>query len=153
MKNKIKALLPDHTLEQSHAKNLYIVDYKDFNNGCVVFPAICNCNDWFLFIETKYSSDWESAFREENDYPNCMITQILETVKFFRMKGVLDNDRRVIAIVSFPNLIEAFDSTFFSQTDVSELDILLNYNVLLRATNAANIISSKRMKFMKKDYY
>jgi hypothetical protein len=112
---------------------------------CVIFPAVCNDNDWVLFIETKYTENLEKAFREEFDYPHCMIKQILSTVEFFRSKGILQTDRRATAIVSFPNLIEEFNSTFFAKTDVSELDILEKYNILIRATNSATIKSPKRI--------
>jgi hypothetical protein len=104
-----------------------------------------------LFIETKYSDNIETAFRKENDYPHCMVTQILDTVQFFRSRGILESGRRATAIVSFPNLIEEFNSTFFpvriGNRDVSAEDILINYNVLIRATNAAKIINPNRLKF------
>jgi hypothetical protein len=118
---------------------------------CVIFPEICNNDDWVLFIETKYSDNLANAFREENGYPHCMVKQILETIKFFRSKGILENRRRTTAIVSFPNLIEEFNSTFFpvriEDKDVSAEDILAEHNILIRATNAAQIISPKRLKF------
>jgi len=118
---------------------------------CVIFPEICNNDDWVLFVETKYSNNLENAFREENDYPHCMVKQILETVKFFRSKGILENGRRTTAIVSFPNLIEEFNSTFFpvriDEKNVSAEDILAKYNILIRATNAVQIKSPKRLKF------
>jgi len=198
MKNRIAEILPEHTLIQSNSKNIYIVDYKNRNNGkvcllesepsdiktvylkneheiavlfdgfeenslpvrkgiynrqceCVIFPEVCNNDDWVLFIETKYSDNFENAFREENDYPHCMVKQILETVTFFRSRGILENGRRTTAIVSFPNLIEEFNSTFFpvriDDKYVSAEDILTEHNILIRATNAAQIKSVKRLKF------
>jgi hypothetical protein len=118
---------------------------------CVVFPAVCNNDDWVLFIETKYSDNLENAFREENDYPYCMVKQIVETVKFFRSKGILESGRRTTAIVSFPNLIEEFNSTFFpvriDDSEVSAEDILAEHNILIRATNTVQIKSPKRLKF------
>ena len=118
---------------------------------CVLFPEICNDSDWVLFIEAKYADNLVNAFREERDYPNCMVKQILETVEFFRSKGILKNGRRATAIVSFPNLIEEFNSTFFpvriDNKDVSAEDILAEHNILIRATNTAQIKSPKRLKF------
>ena len=192
MKNRIEEMLPQHTISQSQASKIYIVDYTNFKTGsvelfeiepehikyvllenkneitvcfdgfeqnaleiskgyysrqceCVVFPTACSENDWVLFIETKYTNDVVSAFREEHDYPNCMISQIVDTVNFFRDKGILESWRRATAIVSFPNLVEAFNSTFFTGA-ISELDILKEHNILIRATNSANIISAKRIK-------
>ena len=118
---------------------------------CVIFPEACNDTDWVLFIETKYANNVKNAFREENDYPYCMIKQILETVDFFRSKGILDAGKRATAIVSFPNLIEEFNSTFFpvciNNKEVSAEDILLEYKILIRATNHAIITSPKRLRF------
>ena len=110
---------------------------------CIIFPASCEDKDWILFIETKYVNSLENAFRENNDYPNCMITQIIETVNFFREKNIIENNRRVNAIVSFPTLIEEFNSTFFTGIQVDE--ILSEHNILIRATNSAIIKSEKRI--------
>lgn len=194
MKNRLRKALPHHTLLQSRAKNLYIVDYKSIKDGdvellekkpndaksvhlknqqqisvlfdgfkdnsliinkgiyspqceCVLFSEDCNTNDWVLFIETKYTNNLQSAFKKEHNYPHCMINQIISTVKYFRDKGILEKDRRATAIVSFPNLIEEFNSTFFSK-DISELDILFEHNILIRATNSAEIISQKRIRLI-----
>lgn len=111
---------------------------------CVLFPKACNDNDWILFIETKYANDRKAAFNEVRDYPNSMIDQIIKTVTYFREKGIIDNKRRINAIVSFPNLIEEFNSTFFKD-DFTEIDILREYNILIRATNSALIKSEKRI--------
>jgi hypothetical protein len=97
-----------------------------------------------LFIETKYSTNLENAFRKENDYPNCMINQIIETVKYFRAKGVIAENRRVNAIVSFPNLIDEFNATFFTG-ELSIEQILIDYKILIRATNSGIIKSEKRL--------
>jgi hypothetical protein len=82
---------------------------------------------------------------------HCMVNQIIETVKFFRSKGILESKRRATAIVSFPNLIEEFNSAFFpvkiEDKYVSVEDILLKYNVLIRATNAVRIVSPTRLQF------
>ena len=112
---------------------------------CVIFPDRCNDTDWVLFVETKYANDRSAAFREIRGYPNKMTTQIIETVNYFREKGIIALDRRVWAIVSFPNLVEEFNSTIF-KGDLSELDILLKYKIVIRGTNAATIISEKRIK-------
>ncbi|MFC0779462.1 hypothetical protein [Flavobacterium sp. HJSW_4] len=111
---------------------------------CVLFPEECNQNDWILFIEMKYANDREAAFRENRDYPNCMINQILETVKYFRDKKIIPEEKRVNAIVSFPNLIEEFSSTFFTGR-MSMDDILYDHKILIRATNSGTIKSPKRI--------
>ncbi len=111
---------------------------------CVMFPADCNQTDWVLFIECKYSYDLKTASDVKNGYPQKMISQIIDTVSFFRSKGILEAKRRASAIVSFPNLMEEFNSTFFSG-EFTELDILKEHNILIRATNSATIKSQKRI--------
>ena len=191
MKVHIEKKLPGHTIIESEATNIYIVDYKKLNNGdvvllenepddikyvylenankvslyfdgfkdnalvinrgeysqqceCVLFPTDCNETDWVLFIECKYSYDLKTASDVKNGYPQKMISQIVDTVSFFRDKGILEAKRRATAIVSFPNLMEEFNSTFFSG-EFTELDILKEHNILIRATNSAIIKSQKRI--------
>jgi len=112
---------------------------------CVLFPNENDENTWILFVETKYTNDFKSAFKKENDYPNCMTKQIIETVKYFRENGIIDINKKVYAIVSFPNLIEEFNSTIF-KGDLSIEDILRDYKIIIRGTNSAKIISEKRIK-------
>ncbi len=111
---------------------------------CIIFPQQNIETDWILVIETKYVNSLENAFKENFDYPNCMITQVIETVNYFRNKGIIDINRRVNAIVSFPTLIEDFSSTFFTGK-LSIEDILIEYKIRIRATNTAEIISNKRI--------
>lgn len=110
----------------------------------VAFPKAGNENDWALFIECKYAYDLKKATDVKNGYPQKMIGQIIDTVQYFRQKGILADRKRATAIVAFPNLMEEFNSTFFTG-DQSELDILKEHNILIRATNSATIISPKRI--------
>jgi hypothetical protein len=112
---------------------------------CVLFPATCDDSDWVLFIECKYTQDLKTATDVKNGYPQKMIAQIIETVNYFRKKGIMDVKRRATAIVSFPTLMEEFNSTFFSR-GMTETEILMQYNIMIRATNTARIISTKRIK-------
>lgn len=114
---------------------------------CVLFPETCNSNDWILFIETKYVDSIENAFRASREYPWNMIDQIIKTVELFRSKGILEENRRVWAIVSFPKLIEDFAAFFFTG-QISIEDMLLNHKIVIKATNSALIISPKRIKLI-----
>lgn len=142
-------------LQNNNGISIYFDGFKDnalvIKDGehsqqceCVLFPADCNGTDWVLFIECKYTYDLKTASDVKNGYPQKMISQIIETVSFFRSKGILDQKRRASAIVSFPNLMEEFNSTFFTGT-LTELDILKEHNILVRATNSATIKSQKRI--------
>lgn len=112
---------------------------------CVLFPDACNDNDWILFIETKYVDNIENAFKEERRYPGTMIDQIIQTVEVFRAKGIIERDRRVWAIVSFPKLIQDFGAFFFTG-QMSIEDMLIHHKIVIKATNSASIISTKRIK-------
>ena len=112
---------------------------------CVLFPEVCNHNDWILFIETKYVDNIENAFRENRGYPGIMIDQIIQTVNVFRNQGIIEQDRRVWAIVSFPKLVEDFAAFFFTGK-ISIEDMLLNHKIVIKATNSATVVSPKRIK-------
>ncbi|WP_276090448.1 hypothetical protein [Pedobacter sp. JY14-1] len=111
---------------------------------CVIFPQTCEQEDWVLFIETKYTENIETAFDEVIDYPNGMINQIVTTVNFLRDNGIIPTNKRVHALVSFPRLIEDFNAFFFTSTP-SEIDILTDYNIIIRASNKATIRSNRRI--------
>ncbi len=109
---------------------------------CVIFPTSDKTTDWVLFVETKYANNRANAFREEYDYPNGMVRQIIATVKYFRDKEIIPEDKKVSAIVSFPNLIEEFNSTIFTG-NLSIEDILTDHKIIIRGTNSAKICSNE----------
>ncbi len=112
---------------------------------CVLFPDSATDNHWILFIETKYANYIHQAFKKENNYPHSMVNQVIETVKYFRDKKIIAPNKRVNAIVSFPNLIEEFNSTIF-RGDLSIEDILFKYKIKIRGTNSAQVKSVKNIK-------
>lgn len=65
---------------------------------CVVFPITCDQDEWILFIETKYANSIHAAKNPDSDYPYCMVRQIKETVSYFRMKGIISENKIVHAI-------------------------------------------------------
>ena len=113
---------------------------------CVLFPATLNDTDWVLFVETKYTRSLQLAVDVGIDSPNTMISQILSTVSYFRDKNILPIDKRVHAIVAFPKLLEDFSEAFFLRSKLTREQILREFQVLLRATNEATIVSGKRIK-------
>jgi hypothetical protein len=113
---------------------------------CILFPGKYIPESWLLFIETKYADDKVLAFDPKHDYPNKMIEQIKATVEYFRNKGILSQEQRVNAIISFPNLLEGYSADLFMRSKESIEDILINYHIKVRATNSAKVISDKRIK-------
>ena len=192
MKNRLLAQLPHHVTctHTTNEPHLYIVDWKDYNNGkveisdiespeikaihlinqnrieilfdgfpenalpitkkkrskqceCVVFPNNCDKEEWVLFIETKYARNLSIAQNRRINYPYQMVQQIKATVCYFRTKGIIATDKIVHAIISFPNLIDNFNSWTFpiihEGKEESVLDILQNDKIIIRATNNALI--------------
>lgn len=118
---------------------------------CVLFPQGCDQDEWVLFIETKYVQSLANALRKEYGYPEQMVLQIKKTVKYFRDKQILAQDKKVHAIVSFPTLYDGYDAFTFpvryeDGTEESIDDILTKYKIHIRATNYATIKSFKRLK-------
>lgn len=192
MKNRLLAQLPHHVTctHTTNEPHLYIVDWKDYNNGkveisgiespeikaihlinqnrieilfdgfpenalpitkkkrskqceCVVFPNNSDKEEWVLFIETKYARNLSIAQNRRINYPYQMVQQIKATVCYFRTKGIIAKDKIVHAIISFPNLIDNFNSWTFpiihEGKEESVLDILQNDKIIIRATNNALI--------------
>ena len=115
-----------------------------------MFPEGADELEWVLFIETKYVNSLENAQKKAYGYPQLMVTQIKKTVDYFRAKNIISQDKRVNAIVSYPTLEDGFESwcfpvTYEDGTTESVEDILTNNNILIRATNFANIKSVKRI--------
>ena len=136
-----------HVLFDGFKKNALPLKKGEYSKQCecVIFPEACSHSDWILFIETKYTANLKSAFNEKNNYPQYMIEQILATVNYFREKGILDADKVVRAIVSFPNLMESFSETFFDSIDDTPVNFLRSHNVMIRATNSATIKSAEKI--------
>ena len=115
---------------------------------CVLFPTLCDPEKWVLFVETKYARDLQAAQKPQAKYPYKMLEQIRETVRYFRDKGIIDSDKIVHAVMSFPNLIENFEQWVFpirqeDGTMKSVMDILLQDKILVRATNKVTILGEK----------
>ncbi len=111
-----------------------------------MFPTSENDEDWVLFVETKYANNFQSAFSGNIDHPNTSIRQIISTVEYFRDREILAREKKVFAIVSFPKIIEPYSEAFFTRSDLTVEEILINYKILLRTTNKGVIRSRTRIK-------
>lgn len=108
---------------------------------CILFPQdeAEDTDDWRLFIETKYAKDEAKARDERNNYPQKMVGQIEATVKYFRNKGILEENKVVYAIVSFP-MLDNYNA-WFDQNLIHEA--LAKHQIIVRATNQAKIMNKK----------
>lgn len=108
---------------------------------CILFPQdeAEDTDDWRLFIETKYAKDEAKARDERNNYPQKMVGQIEATVEYFRNKGILEENKVVYAIVSFP-MLDNYNA-WFDQNLIYEA--LAKHQIIVRATNQAKILNKK----------
>lgn len=108
---------------------------------CILFPQdeAEDTDDWRLFIETKYAKDEAKARDERNNYPQKMVGQIEATVEYFRNKGILEENKVVYAIVSFP-MLDNYNA-WFDQNLIHEA--LVKHQIIVRATNQAKIKNKK----------
>ena len=108
---------------------------------CILFPQdeAEDTDDWRLFIETKYAKDEAKARDERNNYPQKMVGQIEATVEYFRNKGILEENKVVYAIVSFP-MLDNYNA-WFDQNLIHEA--LAKHQIIVRATNQAKIKNKK----------
>lgn len=111
---------------------------------CILFPDRCNIKDWILLIETKYTNDLEGALVKEQGYPQNMVDKVVSTVDYFREKGIIGPDKRVDAIISFPTLVEGFNSTIISAEDTKKL--ILSKKIRIVGTSVATIMSETSIK-------
>lgn len=105
---------------------------------CVCFPSDYNDASWILFIETKYAEDIISAFDEKYNYPYNMKEQIKATVQYFRDKSILEKDRIVNAVISFPNVNEPYHEIAILQDELDEF--YDNCGIIIRATNTVEVV-------------
>lgn len=89
--------------------------------------------------EVKYAKDEIKARDERNNYPQKMVGQIEATVEYFRNKGILEENKVVYAIVSFP-MLDNYNA-WFDQNLIHEA--LAKHRIIVRATNQAKILSKQ----------
>ncbi len=117
---------------------------------CIVFPSDTKGKIWVLAIETKYANNEETAFkiRDDQNYPEKMVSQIVSTVDYLREKKILEKDQYVHAIISFPKLVSDFNSTLFSfvKEEWSVENLIVKKKIRIKGCNSAKIISEKRIR-------
>ena len=108
---------------------------------CILTPYSFSLSNFILFIEIKNTDTIEKALRH---YPDKMLNQIIETVEFFRENEIIDRNKRVHAVVSFPDLLENFSAQFFPK-DETAMTYILSHKIQFLPTNSFSIISNKRI--------
>ena len=124
---------------------------------CVATPKPLASENWILVIETKYSDDLgeeqkkdekKESVKRKNllELAYLAVDQIMVTVEYLRNRAVIESNRRVNAIVTFPSLAEDFNAWLFSWLDVE--DLVVTKKIKINISNTATIHSTKRIKFV-----
>lgn len=103
---------------------------------CALYPYGSDEASWLLFIEMKYTQNEYNVQRDE--WHKKAVDQIRSSVDFLKQKGVIEDDRKLNAIVSFPKL-SSF-SAWLTQYVSNELK---KDNIIARCTNRATIVNDK----------
>lgn len=126
-------------------KRAFKINNRESKKQCegVLFPCQAETDEWMLFIETKYASDLEHAQKPQANYIETATIQIQSVVAHFRETGIIEPNKKVYAIISFPLIDDTFDSWAFTTPGQSVDDIRLNDGIIIRCTNKATIFSEK----------
>lgn len=103
---------------------------------CALYPETASENTWMLFIEMKYAGNEYNILLE--DWHRKAVEQIRKTVNYLRSKGVLDDQKKLMAVVSFPK-IDTF-SSWLTEYIQNELE---SDEILARCTNKATIVDDR----------
>lgn len=133
---------------------------------CILFPSQEEDENWILLVETKYAKDLRAASKSKNNYPHNMIEQIISTSEYLRRHGVIPPDKKIDALVSFPNLIiNNYQSTLFkgniyrenenkidirktsSNNSMSITQIVKKYKIRIKAQNQVAIKDCRKLVF------
>lgn len=123
------------------------VNNRECKKQCegMMFPCEAVKEEWTLFIETKYVPDIEHAQKPEANYIQKAIEQIISSVEHFREKEIIDKEKYVHAIVSFPLIVGTFDSWAFTAPGQSIDDLRQDHGIIIRCTNRATIFNEKQL--------
>lgn len=118
----------------------YQIIYCDGKGG----PDINEDKVWLTFFPRTMKKEQIAAYEQELAR-QARYVYVKDSLQAGDLQpGKIDPNRRVNAIVSFPSLISYFDAFFFQGMRSAE-EILRDEKILIRPTNKATIISSKRI--------
>ena len=121
-------------------------DGKKHSSQCetIMYPDSYKEDYWILLIETKYCEKLQTAINlyYKEPYPNKMISQIIDTASYFRNKGVINKNKLIHGLGSFPNLLENIFGGFL-RTNLSDdmLKMKKENNILFNFANRVKVNS------------
>ncbi|MDR3189247.1 MAG: hypothetical protein LBT94_08725 [Prevotellaceae bacterium] len=105
---------------------------------CVLYPTNSTPNTWVLFVELK-----DCKPKNISSYFASAKAQIVKTVKLFRDRNLLEPDKRVHAVISFPRRKVDFHSNIISQRE--RQDFLRQDKIIMRGANTVTVKSDGKI--------
>jgi hypothetical protein len=105
---------------------------------CILYPTSSNLDTWVLFVELKDCKPKNIA-----GYFTTAKTQIIQTVKLFRNRSLLEKDKKVHAIISFPRKKVDFHRNIITQGERQQF--LHQYKIIIRGTNTVTVKNNKNI--------
>jgi hypothetical protein len=103
---------------------------------CILYPTNSNFDTWVLFVEIK-----DCKPKNISRYFISAKEQIIQTVKLFRDRNLLETNKRVHAVISFPRRKTDFHRNIITQGERQHF--LHQYRIIIRGANTIAIKNSK----------
>lgn len=128
-------IFDDHQFKTDEGKDMQHCE-------CCLFPDIEDGKHWVAFVEIK-----DCKIKNVSNYRDKVKEQIISTVFLFRKKEILDAQKIVYGVVSFPRKRKiAFNDTIFGDpTEYKEL--YKRHRIHFMPTNSVVVKDEKRLSF------
>jgi hypothetical protein len=105
---------------------------------CILYPTKSNCDAWVLFVEIK-----DCKPKNVSEHIAYAKEQIVSTVKLFRDKSILETNKKVHAVISFPKDKTNFYHHLISIDEINRF--IKQYKIIMRTTNTLSIKSERNI--------
>ena len=140
----IDALIVNNPTEINISTSIFMPQCFIDENGiepkqceCVLYPTILSVGSWILFIEIK-----DCKPKNASDYHKEAKEKIIANVQLFRDKAIIDSDKIVYAVVSFPRKAKTNFHNQFIKT-FEQKKFRDDYKIMVKGTNEITIKNEK----------
>ena len=137
--NDIDALIVYNPTETNISTSIFMPQcFKEHDKEpkqceCVMYPTVLSTSSWILFIEIKDCKPKNAA-----SYHKEAKEKIIANVQLFREKKIIDNNKVVYAIVSFPRKEKTnFHNHLIKASEWKQFRD--NYKIMIKGTNEVMI--------------
>jgi hypothetical protein len=103
---------------------------------CILYPTNATTNTWVLFVEIK-----DCKPKNISGYFISAKKQIIQTVKLFRDRNLLEADKKVHAVISFPRKKTDFYRNIITQGIRQQF--LHQHKIIIRGSNIVTVKNNK----------